>query len=367
MRKTRQNNSISLVTCFLFCAVANAQTDVFKWTYIDVDIDVQKNGDLLISEQQEYSFEPGPSEKRHQLSRSFLMDRVDDIQDVEVYELVGNGQTPERKPLACTSEIDQNDLRLCWSCELNPPETRTFLLKYRIIAAVYVGRYNSARGRRAGRQPLDELYWNAVMWPRPAVVEKASVTVHLPSKLRGKNRSTTSFSTTAALRQDTDPDTVGFDSWREIPPEKGLQIYVGFQHGVLKIKRPSWQPNESRRRRWPSRNMTALIAVFGGDRRGCRLLQEEMPLLRQDLGIEIRRREGEPERRKDLLVPQRRHLAIQVQSLRLQGMEKKRLRRLLKHTFNQNLILQPESLPFPFCIGFAILLALLLRLLGWHR
>lgn len=263
MRKTRQNNSISLVTCFLFCAVANAQTDAFKWTYIDVDIDVQKNGDLLISERQEYSFESGPSEKRHQLSRLFLMDRIDDIQDVEVYELVGNGQTPERKPLACTSEIDQNDLRLCWSCELNPPETRTFLLKYRIIGAVYVGRYNSARGRRAGRQPLDELYWNAVMWPRPAVVEKASVTVHLPSKLRGKNRSTTSFSTTAALRQNTDPDTVGFDSWREIPPEKGLQIYVGFQHGVLKIKRPSWQPNESRRLRWPSRNMIALIAVFG--------------------------------------------------------------------------------------------------------
>lgn len=263
MRKRRQNISLLLAVYFFLCVQTNAQADAFKWTCIDVDIDVQTNGDLLISERQEYSFESGPSEKRHQCSRQFLMDRIDEIRDVEVYELIGDGKTPEPKPLVYSRETDQNDLRICWSCELELPETRTFLLKYRVVGAVYVGRYNSARGRRARRQPLDELYWNAVMWPRPAAVEKVSVTVHLPSKLRGKNRSTTSFGTTSALRQNTDPDTVGFDAWREMPPEKGLQIYVGFQHGVLKIKRPSWQPHLSRQRRWPSRNMIALIAVFG--------------------------------------------------------------------------------------------------------
>ncbi|MHC4167128.1 MAG: DUF2207 domain-containing protein, partial [Planctomycetota bacterium] len=273
MRKRRQNISISLVASFFLCAPAHAQSDAFKWTYIDVEIDVQKNGDLLISERQEYSFESGPGEKRHELSRLFLMERIDDIRDVEVYELAGNGGiSSEPAPLPYTIETDQNDLRICWSCELNPPQTRTFLLKYRVIGAIYVDKgeggtrykYRSRRSRRLSviRPSWDELYWNAVMWPRPAVVEKAKVTVHLPSKLRGKNRRIASHGSSAGIQRDTDPDTIGFSSIHPIPPETGLQIYVAFQHGVLRIKRPDWQPHKSLWQRRPPNGVMLIIAVF---------------------------------------------------------------------------------------------------------
>jgi len=108
---------------------------------------------------------------------------------------------------------------------------------------------------------MDELYWNAVIWPRPAVVEKAKVTVHLPSELRGKNRKMTSYGAGAAISRDTGPDTIEFNSMGAIPAETGLQIHVGFQHGILHIDRPHWQPDTSVWKRLRSRNVTIAFAV----------------------------------------------------------------------------------------------------------
>ena len=242
------------------------QLHPFRWTSIDVEIEVQKDGDLLISERQEYSFEPGPSERRHVLSRQFLMDWIDDIQDVEVFELRGNGETSSNPlPRPHAIQTDQNDLWICWSHELNPPEIHTFLLKYRVVGAIYVrrgGRLPKPRSRGIWRvfeamdlRPVDpiararsraslrdELYWDAVIWPRPGVVDKATVTVRLPSELRGKSRWIKSYGG-AHMRVDTGPDTIGFDSLGPISRETGLEIYVAFQHGILKIKRPDWQPH----------------------------------------------------------------------------------------------------------------------------
>ncbi|MHC4117103.1 MAG: DUF2207 domain-containing protein [Planctomycetota bacterium] len=272
MRRSGYDISISLIVCFFLCASANAQPHAFTWTYIDVYIEVQENIDLFISERQEYSFKAEPGEKRHELSRPFLTDRIDDIQDVEVYELTGNGKTSS-EPLALEHRVerDQNDLRICWSGEPNPPEMRTSLLKYRIIGGIGLGRsasfsrrrYRSTSRRRYRRASLDELYWNAVTWPRPAVVEKVKVTVHLPSRLRGKDRRIASRGVGAAIAPRTNPDIVEFNSTHPIPPETGLQIHVGFQHGILKIKRPNWQSKQSSRWKMPPKSIMMMTAVFG--------------------------------------------------------------------------------------------------------
>ncbi len=270
MRICRRDILILLVVCLFHCILANAQPLKFKWTCIDVDIQVLEDGDLLISERQDYAFEGGPAEQQHELSRLFLMDRIEEIRDIEILELAENGKTAESGPLSYDIEADQNDLRICWSCELDPPATRTFLLKYRVIGAICVDkgeggtRYRSRRSRRRSlmRPSWDELYWNAVVWPRPAVVEKAKVTVHLPPQLRGKNRQVRSYGSTAAIRRGTDPDTIGFDSISRIPRETGLQIYVAFEHGILKIERPAWQPDEHPGRRlWLSKPVILLTVV----------------------------------------------------------------------------------------------------------
>jgi len=239
----------------------NTLSDSFTWTYINVDIELQENGNLLVSEQQKYSFKEGPNEKRIELSRLFLMDRIDDIQDIEVYEQTGSDET-SFEPLNLTHRIerDQNDLRICWTCKPNESKIQTFLLKYRVIGSIYVGK--NPRRQKYSNRAMDELYWNAVIWPRPAAVEKVKVTVHLPSKLRDKNRSIRSYGISAALNPDTDQDTVEYNSMNVIPPETGLQIYIAFQHNVLKIKKPDWQPRKSLRDRLPSRNIMIVCAIF---------------------------------------------------------------------------------------------------------
>ena len=150
---------------------------------------------------------------------------------------------------------------------MNQPEIHTFLLKYRVVGAIYVDKRNPVprpRSRGIGRffeemdrqqqrkidlararsraSLRDELYWDAVIWPRPAVVDKATVTVRLPSELRGKSRWIKSYGG-AHIRADTGPDTIGFDSSGPRSRETGLEFYVAFQHGILKIKRPDWQPH----------------------------------------------------------------------------------------------------------------------------
>jgi hypothetical protein len=130
MRRSGYDISISLVVCFLLCADVYAQSEPFKWTYIDVDIEVQENGDLLISERQQYSLKAGPGGQRHELSRPFLTDRIDDMQNVEVYELTGDGQASS-EPLITEHrvETDQNDLRLQRMENKRPPRR---LLKNRV-------------------------------------------------------------------------------------------------------------------------------------------------------------------------------------------------------------------------------------------
>ncbi len=68
------------------------------------------------------------------------------------------------------------------------------------------------------------------------------MTVRLPSELRGKSRWIKSYGG-AHMRADTGPDTIGFDSSGPISRETGLEFYVAFQHGILKIKKPDWQPH----------------------------------------------------------------------------------------------------------------------------
>ena len=87
------------------------QTDVpFYWEFINVDIDLKDNGDMLISETQKYVF-PGPN--TNERFRWIPLHRVDGIEDVKVSQ---NGEI-----LSTTTGIDNNQLWIRWSHELNPP------------------------------------------------------------------------------------------------------------------------------------------------------------------------------------------------------------------------------------------------------
>ena len=55
----------------------------FYWEFINVELDVQKNGDMLVTESQKYVFTKSHTNERY---RYIPLDKVDQITDVKVLE-----------------------------------------------------------------------------------------------------------------------------------------------------------------------------------------------------------------------------------------------------------------------------------------
>jgi hypothetical protein len=82
---------------------AIAQSVPFYWEFMNVDIAVQNNGDMLITETQKYTF---TGDYQNQRYRYIPLDKVDKITDVTVSE---NGQT-----LTSETGIENNQLWRWW-------------------------------------------------------------------------------------------------------------------------------------------------------------------------------------------------------------------------------------------------------------
>jgi hypothetical protein len=62
---------------------ASAKSSPFYWEFINVLIDVQMNGDMLVTETQKYVFTGPHSKERY---RYIPLDKVDGIDQIEVFE-----------------------------------------------------------------------------------------------------------------------------------------------------------------------------------------------------------------------------------------------------------------------------------------
>ena len=71
--------------CIFFGSNTLAQntSSPFYWDYINVGIDVQNNGDMLVTETQKYVFTKPHSNQRY---RYIPLDKVDQITDIAVFE-----------------------------------------------------------------------------------------------------------------------------------------------------------------------------------------------------------------------------------------------------------------------------------------
>ncbi|MCC3506964.1 MAG: DUF2207 domain-containing protein, partial [Microcoleus sp. PH2017_19_SFW_U_A] len=104
---------------------AAAQQLPFYWDNINVIIDVQTNGDMLVTETQKYVFTAAYNNERY---RYIPLDKVDAIQDVTVSE---NNQI-----IPSTTGNENNQLWIRWQHELKPPDTHTFVIKYRVVGGL---------------------------------------------------------------------------------------------------------------------------------------------------------------------------------------------------------------------------------------
>jgi Predicted membrane protein (DUF2207) len=215
-----------LVALSLGVARGVAQELPFYWDSINVNLEVQTNGDLLVTEQQTYVFKSDYSNQRYRYIR---LNKVDEIRDVTVQE---NDRIIESE-----TGIENNQFWIRWQHELKPPEKHTFVLKYRVVGGLQMDDQNA------------RVYWKAIFADRKVPVQKAKVQVQLPETLSGKATSFTTFGAPAIARA-VNPRTFEFVANEPIQPQQVLEVQVAFPAQILNLPQPQWQQRQSRGNLW---------------------------------------------------------------------------------------------------------------------
>jgi Predicted membrane protein (DUF2207) len=127
---------------------------------MDIDLQLVKSGDLLLTETQKYVFTDKYTNRRN---RYIQIDRIDSIQDIAV--------TENNQPVA-NLQISKSDGRqhIFWEHSLTAkfPEEHTFVLKYRVVGGLEVDNLQT------------KFKWMAIFPDRKAAIKAAQVTLHLP-------------------------------------------------------------------------------------------------------------------------------------------------------------------------------------------
>jgi hypothetical protein len=189
----------------------------FYWESINADINVQPNGDMLVTETQTYMFTRPHTNQRY---RYIPLSKVDDIKDVSVQE--------DNRIIPSQTGIENNQFWIRWQHDLRPPERHVFVLKYRVIGGLHVDSQNT------------QVYWKAIFADRQAPVQMAKVRVELPMAVSGKVQSFKKFGATATASQ-VDGRTFEFLAQQPIPPQQELEVNITFPSQILNLPVPNWQ------------------------------------------------------------------------------------------------------------------------------
>ncbi|MGD1952532.1 MAG: DUF2207 domain-containing protein, partial [Leptolyngbyaceae cyanobacterium] len=203
------------IACFLCLTMGLAQaTTPFFWDSIDVDMTLEANGDLLVTETQTYVFTDSHSNERY---RYIPLEGISSITDVAIYE--------NNEPLAAKTGIRNNNYWIRWQHDLTPPEAHTFVISYRVVGGIQV---------QADRS---QLYWNALFPQRDAAINRGQVTLHVPDALAGQ---ITSFQGEGVRSRDRKLDNTTFEfvTAGSLAPQDALNIRLEFPTGVLDITQP---------------------------------------------------------------------------------------------------------------------------------
>jgi hypothetical protein len=191
---------------------ADAKSPSFYWESWSVDINVQENGDMLVTEVMQYGFTRPTGNQR---SRWIPLDKIGRISDVSV--------TDQGERVPASSGLEDGKFWIRWSHPpVIPPASRTFTLKYRVHAGLRI------------HDKGDQVYWKALPKERSAPIKRGEVMVRLPDSLAGKVMKINSFGVPADSSQ-LDSRTVRFVPRVEVRPKKELEVQVTFEHGIIAV------------------------------------------------------------------------------------------------------------------------------------
>jgi hypothetical protein len=246
---------IALITLAWLVVPAGAQTKSLYWKRFDVDVIVQPNGDLRVTETQEIVFLGGPF---HYGFATIPGDRLDDITDIEVWE---NGQPYQQssssQEYTFRTRWEDGDLSVQWYFPYTSDTTHTFEFRYTVKGAVR--RYDQG----------DEVWWMAVPGDHDYDIRSSRVTVHLPEgvvlnpKDDGQGFVAETDGVSADLAVSPDRRTVTAVTKQVLDPGEYLAIGVKFTPGVVGGETPSWQEEFDRKADWNADTKPFLNLVLG--------------------------------------------------------------------------------------------------------
>ena len=224
-----QQMTVVCIGLFVFASLHahGSQGEPFYLQSLDVDIVVESNGDLLVSETLNYVFTEPTSKHRE---RHIPLRLIDQITDVRVFE---DGQ-----PIRSKTRVRNNQVSVQWRHQRNEPGGQTFVLQYRAKGAVRVDERH------------DQVVWPAIYEKRTARIESSRVTVRLPPALAGQIQNVSHYGVPVDSRQ-LDARTVTFNTRGELQPDEGLTVKLFVPHGRLDTDLPAWQRGEEAAYRLP--------------------------------------------------------------------------------------------------------------------
>ena len=187
------------------------------WEKIDVAVEVQTTGDLLVTETQTYVSAPRQAQKR---VRRIALDRLDAITDVRIFE--------EGHELPVSTRVKANHIRIRWYQPRRAAARHTVVMRYRVKGSVYL--------HHGG----DQIVWPALSAEREGPVRQGTVSVRVPEALESRIQQVMSYGAPADVRR-VDARTVSFVPRAAVPPGEKLDVKIVVPHGVLDAAMSDWQ------------------------------------------------------------------------------------------------------------------------------
>ncbi len=229
MRKLLSGLLLVLVLMLAFGGIAGAQeTKKLYWQRYDVDLDVQKNGDLQVEETQELVFTDGTFRYGQ---REIPINRFSNITDVSVRELNGPvyRQSNTDEPYTYRVFRDGNDINIRYNFPPSSDMRRTIVMDYTVKDAL---RYYPEKG-------VDQLFWKAIPSGNPFPTKTSTITLHVPEPATFTNYGV--YGADAAANFQPGQRDAAMTIKGQIRAGQEVEAVAEWQHGIVAGQAQPWQ------------------------------------------------------------------------------------------------------------------------------
>jgi uncharacterized membrane protein len=203
---------------FVFYQVVKAEAEVIK--NFDVNINIQKDGSLLVTEKIVYDF---GTNQRHGIFRDIPLTSVNGPElNIKVLEV----KDESGKPYKYTTSITNNILKI----KIGDPNifvtgSKTYIITYQV--------YNAIRTF----EDHDELYWNVTGNEWPVIIQNANASVILPNQSISNVKMDCFTGPYGSLQKNCtfnqDGPNVNYSTTQHLNANEGLTIVLGLPLGYI--------------------------------------------------------------------------------------------------------------------------------------